>query len=80
MEIVNVHDARTRLSRLLERVERGEEIVIARAGDPVARLVRYEESPKPIAPPGAIPAPDIRIGDDVDAPLDPLFDCLFDAR
>jgi prevent-host-death family protein len=36
---VNVHEAKTHLSRLLERVEHGEEIVIARAGKPVARLV-----------------------------------------
>lgn len=36
---VNVHEAKTHLSRLLEAVERGEEIVIARAGKPVARLV-----------------------------------------
>jgi prevent-host-death family protein len=36
---VNVHEAKTHLSRLLERVARGEEIVIARAGTPVARLV-----------------------------------------
>jgi len=39
MPVVNVHEAKTHLSRLLERVERGEEIVIARAGHPVARLV-----------------------------------------
>jgi prevent-host-death family protein len=38
MTVVNVHDARTNLSRLLARVEAGEEIVIARAGKPVARL------------------------------------------
>ena len=37
--IVNVHAAKTHLSQLLERVGRGEEIVIARAGRPVARLV-----------------------------------------
>jgi antitoxin (DNA-binding transcriptional repressor) of toxin-antitoxin stability system len=35
---VNIHDAKTHLSRLLERVEAGEEFVIARAGRPVARL------------------------------------------
>lgn len=35
---VNVHEAKTHLSALLARVERGEEIVIARAGKPVARL------------------------------------------
>lgn len=36
---VNVHEAKTRLSQLLQRVERGEEVIIARAGKPVARLV-----------------------------------------
>jgi prevent-host-death family protein len=46
-ETVNVHDAKTHLSRLLERAEAGEEIVIARAGKPVARLVPYgAERPK----------------------------------
>ncbi|MGH8291782.1 MAG: type II toxin-antitoxin system Phd/YefM family antitoxin [Steroidobacteraceae bacterium] len=35
---VNIHDAKTRLSRLIARVERGERIVIARAGKPVAEL------------------------------------------
>lgn len=38
-ESVNVHEAKTHLSRLLERVERGEELTIARAGTPVAKLV-----------------------------------------
>jgi prevent-host-death family protein len=38
-QTVNVHEAKTHLSRLLEAVERGEEVVIARAGKPVARLV-----------------------------------------
>lgn len=38
-EQVNVQDAKTRLSELLHRVERGEEITIARAGKPIARLV-----------------------------------------
>lgn len=39
MKTVNVHEAKTHLSRLLARVEAGEEVVIARAGRPVARLV-----------------------------------------
>jgi len=38
MKTVNVHEAKTHLSRLLRRVLRGEEIIIARAGVPVARL------------------------------------------
>ncbi len=40
--IVNVHEAKTHLSRLLARVEAGEEIVIARNGRPVARLVEHD--------------------------------------
>ena len=39
MTMVNVHHAKTHLSKLLERVVAGEEVVIARAGHPVARLV-----------------------------------------
>lgn len=41
---VNVHEAKTQFSKLLERVARGEEIVIARAGRPIARLVPLENS------------------------------------
>ena len=40
---VNVHEAKTTLSKLLERVERGERIVIARAGKPVADLVPHRK-------------------------------------
>ena len=39
MTTVNVHEAKTHLSRLLERVEAGETVTIARAGTPIARLV-----------------------------------------
>ncbi len=42
MSTVNVHEAKTHLSRLLARVEAGEEIVIARSGKPVARLVAHQ--------------------------------------
>ena len=41
MDQVNVHQAKTQLSRLLARVEQGEEIVIARDGKPVAKLVPH---------------------------------------
>lgn len=44
MRMVNVHEAKTRLSRLLREVERGDEVVIARAGTPVARLIAYTPS------------------------------------
>jgi prevent-host-death family protein len=45
--VVNIHDAKTHLSRYLERVEAGEEIVIGRAGRPIARLVPYARSRRP---------------------------------
>jgi prevent-host-death family protein len=45
-EVVNVHAAKTHLSRLLEQVEAGQEVVIARAGRPIARLVPYVEVPR----------------------------------
>jgi prevent-host-death family protein len=42
MRHVNVHEAKSQLSKLLERVEGGERVVIARAGEPVAVLVPYK--------------------------------------
>lgn len=44
--IINVHEAKTTLSKLLRRVQAGEEIVIARSGHPVARLVPVAEAPR----------------------------------
>ena len=48
---VNIHEAKTHLSRLIERVEAGEEITLARAGRPVARIVPFER-PKAARKPG----------------------------
>lgn len=42
---VNIHEAKTHLSRLIERAERGEEIIIAKAGTPKVRLAPIEEAP-----------------------------------
>jgi prevent-host-death family protein len=41
--IVNMHEAKSTLSKLVEKVAEGEEVVIAKAGKPVAKLVKYEE-------------------------------------
>lgn len=43
---VNIHDAKTQLSRLIAGVEKGDEVIIARAGKPVARLVPVEAKPR----------------------------------
>ena len=45
METVNVHEAKTHLSRLLDRAAKGETITIAKAGKPIAKLVPIEETP-----------------------------------
>jgi prevent-host-death family protein len=46
MTTVDVHEAKTHFSRLLDRVAAGEEILIARAGKPIARLVAVSEPPR----------------------------------
>lgn len=61
---VNIHEAKTHLSRLLERVESGEEIVIGRAGKPVAKLVPYRQTEQPRTPGGWQGR--VRIADDFD--------------
>ena len=45
-ELVNIHEAKTHLSKLLERVGQGEEVIIAKSGRPVARLVPVVERPR----------------------------------
>ena len=45
MSVVDVHEAKTHLSRLLAQAEAGEKVVIARNGTPIARLVPYENRP-----------------------------------
>jgi prevent-host-death family protein len=65
VSVVNVHEAKTQLSRILERVAEGEEIVIAKAGRPVAKLVPIPSEPRK---PGRCKGK-IKIGDDFDGPL-----------
>ncbi|MDV3459250.1 type II toxin-antitoxin system prevent-host-death family antitoxin [Sphingomonas sp. HF-S4] len=52
---VNVHDAKTNFSRLLDRAHAGEEIVLAKAGIPYAKLVPFNEPDKPKRRPGRWP-------------------------
>ena len=64
---VNIHEAKTHLSRLLERVTKGEEIVIAKAGKPLARLVPVIERPARRVPGSA--QGQIKLSSDFDEPL-----------
>jgi len=67
MKSVNTHYAKTHLSQLIEQAARGEEIIIARAGKPVARLIGYREAD--LARTGGEWKGLVRIGDDFDDPL-----------
>ena len=67
METVNLYDAKTNLSRLVERAAAGEEIVIAKAGRPLARLVPLARrtTPRPLG----LLAGQVTVGPDFDDPL-----------
>ena len=72
-ETVNIYEAKTRLSQLVDRAAKGDEVIIARAGRPVARLIAFR-------PPGKVRKPGrmrgrIRVARNFDAPLpDDLFE------
>jgi len=72
---VNIHEAKTHLSRLLTRVAGGEEITIAKAGVPVARLVPVD--PAQGKRPLGVDAGSVWIADDFDAAM-PELEALFE--
>lgn len=67
MLTINIHEAKTQFSKLVETVLQGGNVTIARAGKPVARLVPIEE-PTVMRKPGSMKG-QIKIADDFDAPL-----------
>ncbi|MGA1304830.1 MAG: type II toxin-antitoxin system Phd/YefM family antitoxin [Cyanobium sp.] len=71
MALVNVHQAKTHFSQLLQEVEQGKEVVIARSGVPIARLVAWQAPAQPVEAPGAMRG-QIELAEDFDAPLDGL--------
>ncbi len=75
MEQVNIREAKTNLSRLVDRAAAGAEIVIAKAGKPLAKLVPYKPD-KPKRTPGLYKG-QIKIARDFDAPLpDDILDAF----
>ncbi|MGH9502712.1 MAG: type II toxin-antitoxin system Phd/YefM family antitoxin [Terriglobales bacterium] len=65
---VNIHEAKTHFSRLLQRVAAGEDVIIARAGVPVARLVAVQPEKLKVRPLGFARG-EVWVADDFDAPL-----------
>jgi prevent-host-death family protein len=75
---VNIHQAKTHFSRLLQRVANGEEVTIARAGKPIARLVAVRQESK-LRPLG-MDRGEVWVADDFDAPLpDELLEQFYGA-
>ena len=71
---VNVHEAKTQFSKLLQRVQAGEEVIIAKSGKPVARLVAIK--PKRAPRPFGTGKGDFVVPNDFDAPM-PDFETEF---
>lgn len=78
MQIVNIHDAKTNFSKLIDAVGRGEEIVIAKAGRPAARLVPIRATHRDRKP-GALKGK-MHVADDFDAPLPDALLAAFEGR
>ncbi len=73
-----MHEAKTHLSRLVERAVAGEDVVIAKAGKPIARLVPYTEERKPRVP-GALRGK-IWMAPDFDETDEELIDLFYDSE
>lgn len=77
-QIYNLYEAKTHLSHLVDRAARGEEIVIAKAGVPLAKLVPFPR-PKEKRKPGGWKG-QVRIADDFDDPLPTNLQAAFEGR
>jgi len=76
--IYNLYEAKTSLSRLVDRAANGEEIILSKAGKPLAKLVPFHRPPEPRKPGGWEGR--IRISEDFDAPLPPEIQDVFEGR
>lgn len=76
--IYNLYEAKTSLSRLVDRAASGEEIILSKAGKPLAKLVPLHPSAKPRQPGGWEGR--VRISEDFDAPLPPDLQAAFEGR
>ncbi|MFA5171887.1 MAG: type II toxin-antitoxin system Phd/YefM family antitoxin [Sulfuriferula sp.] len=79
MQTINIHDAKTQFSKLIESVLQGEEIIIAKAGKPAARLVPLLAKNRVVRRPGSMKGA-ITIADDFDAPLPDDIQADFEGR
>jgi prevent-host-death family protein len=78
METVNIYEAKTQLSKLVDKAATGEDVIIGRAGKPVARLTSLESKRQPIRF-GALKGK-VTVADDFDAPLPETVLAGFEGR
>lgn len=78
MTVINIHHAKTHLSRLVEEAAAGKELVIGKAGKPLAKLVPLNP-PRPVRKPGFLKGK-IRIARDFDKPLPEDVAAAFEGR
>ena len=78
MQTINIHEAKTQFSKLVEAVSHGEEIVIARAGKPAAMLVPVQAK-KAVRRPGGMKGK-INVADNFDAPLPDDIQAAFEGQ
>ena len=67
METVNIYEAKTRLSQLVDKVVSGEDVVVSRNGKPLVRITRLESSKRPIR--FGVLKGKVKLSRDFDAPL-----------
>ena len=79
MATVNIHEAKTHLSRLLARVAKGEEVIIAKGGKPIARLIPVQKAQRMDQLLG-IDKGRLWFADDFDAPLPEEILAAFEGR
>jgi antitoxin (DNA-binding transcriptional repressor) of toxin-antitoxin stability system len=78
MTTINVYEAKTQLSRLIELAASGKDVIIARGGKPVARLTRLESAPRKIR--FGVLKGKIKVAKDFDAPLPDAVLAQFEGR
>ncbi len=76
--VYNLYEAKTSLSRLVDRAANGEEIILSKAGKPLAKLVPFRRPSGPRQPGGWEGR--MRISEDFDAPLPPELQAAFEGR
>jgi prevent-host-death family protein len=78
MTTINIYEAKTQLSRLVEQAASGQDVIIARGGKPVARLTRLQPPPRKIR--FGVLKGKVRVDPDFDAPLPAEVIAQFEGR